>query len=216
MRSIENALAGAEFVSYDPRRVPTVSYTRLTERFRPAVELARLILSSSSFDLGAGKVSASAFLVDMNKAFEDFVIVALRDALGLSPSVLVQGAAGRRLFMDEAERIPLKPDISIWDGPLCTFVGDVKYKRIEYEGYRNADIYQMTAYAIASGLPGGVLVYAAGEGEPFTHRIVNVGKKIEVFTLDLSGEPADVLHQISLLAERLSQQTGANRRGRAA
>jgi hypothetical protein len=39
--------------------------------------------------LGAGKVSASAFLVDTYKAFEHFVIVALRDALGLSPSVLV-------------------------------------------------------------------------------------------------------------------------------
>lgn len=208
LRSIENAFAGVELVDYDPRRVPKVSYTRLTERFRPAVELARLILSSSSFDLGAGNVSASAFLVDMNKAFEDFVIVALRDALGLSSSVLVQGAAGRRLNMDEAGRIPLKPDLSIWDGPRCTFVGDVKYKRIEYEGFRNADIYQMTAYAIATGLPGGILVYAAGEGEPFTHRIVNVRKQIEVFTLDLSGEPAAVLQQISMLADRLAKQAG--------
>lgn len=216
LRSIDNALAGVELVGYDPRRVPQVSYTRLTERFRPAVELARLILASSSFDLGAGKVSASAFLVDMNKAFEDFVIVALRDTLGLSPSVLVQGAAGRRLYMDEAGHIPLKPDISIWDGPRCNFVGDVKYKRIAYEGFRNADLYQMTAYAIATGLPGGILVYAAGEGEPFTHRIVNVGKEIEVFALDLSGEPAAVLQQISLLAERLAQQTGAAARRSAA
>lgn len=216
LRSIDNALAGVELVGYDPRRVPQVSYTRLTERFRPAVELARLILASSSFDLGAGKVSASAFLVDMNKAFEDFVIVALRDTLGLSPSVLVQGAAGRRLYMDEAGHIPLKPDISVWDGPRCNFVGDVKYKRIEYEGFRNADLYQMTAYAIATGLPGGILVYAAGEGEPFTHRIVNVGKEIEVFALDLSGEPAAVLRQISLLAERLAQQTGAAARATAA
>lgn len=156
-------------------------------------------------------MSASAFLVDMNRAFEDLVIVAVRDTLGLSPSVLVQGAAGRRLYMDEAERVPLKPDISIWDGPRCVFVGDAKYKRIEHEGFRNSDIYQMTAYAIATGLPGGVLVYAAGEGEPFTHRIVNVAKEIEVFTLDLSGEPAAVLQQISMLADRLAQQTGAAR-----
>ena len=118
--------------------------------------------------------------------------------------------------MDEAGHIPLKPDISVWDGPRCNFVGDVKYKRIEYEGFRNADLYQMTAYAIATGLPGGILVYAAGEGEPFTHRIVNVGKEIEVFALDLSGEPAAVLQQISLLAERLAQQTGAAARASAA
>ena len=207
LRAIENAFSGVELVDYDPRRVPSISYTRLNDRFRPAVELARLILASMSFDLGPGGVGASAFLVDMNRAFEDFVVVALRDALKLSPRVLVQGAAGRPLYLDEASRIPLKPDLSIWDGSRCVFVGDAKYKRIEYEGFRNADLYQMAAYAIATGLPGGILVYAAGEGEPFSHRIVNIGKEIEVFTLDLKGRPSDVLGQIGVLAARVRART---------
>jgi hypothetical protein len=65
----------------------------------------------------------------------------------------------------------------------------------------------MAAYAIATGLPGGILVYAAGEGEPFSHRIVNIGKEIEVFTLDLKGRPSDVLGQIGVLAARVRART---------
>jgi len=203
LRSLETAFAGVALVDFDSRRIPEIAYTRLNERFRSVAELARLILMSTSFDLGTGTVGASSFLVDMNRAFEDFVVGALRDALKLSPGVLVQEASGRPLYLDEARRIPLKPDISVWDGSRCVFVGDVKYKRIQFEGYLNADIYQMTAYAIATGLPGGILVYAAGEGEPFSHRIVNIGKEIEVFTLDLQGMPADLLAQIELLATRV-------------
>ena len=203
LRSLETAFAGVALVDFDSRCVPKIAYTRLNERFRSVGELARLILMSTSFDLGTGTVGASSFLVDMNRAFEDFVVGALRDALKLSPGVLVQEASGRPLYLDEARRIPLKPDISVWDRSRCVFVGDVKYKRIQFEGYLNADIYQMTAYAIATGLPGGILIYAAGEGEPFSHRIVNIGKEIEVFTLDLQGMPADVLAQIELLATRV-------------
>ena len=71
--------------------------------------------------------------------FEDFVVVALRDALRVSDRVLVQGASGRRLFSDIAERVSLKPDISFWAGERCRFVGDVKYKRIAPAAYPNAD-----------------------------------------------------------------------------
>ena len=208
LRSIDTALGGVALVDYDPRRVPGVAYTRLTQRFRSAVELARLIIGSASFDLRTGTVGASAFLVDMNRAFEDFVVAALREALKVSPRVLVQGAVGHPTYLDEGRRVPLKPDLSLWDGPRCTFVGDAKYKRIEFEGYRNADLYQMTAYAIATGLPGGVLVYAAGEGEPFTHTIVNVGKRVEVVTLDLRGSETAIREQIGALADRVRWWAG--------
>jgi len=72
-----------------PRRVPQVVFDGRSEHYRGAVGLARLILSGVSFDLGAGEVAASAFLIDMNKVFEDFVVVALRDALRVSDRVLV-------------------------------------------------------------------------------------------------------------------------------
>jgi 5-methylcytosine-specific restriction enzyme subunit McrC len=167
------------------------------------VELARLIIAGTSFDLGVGSVGAGAFLIDMNKAFEDFVVTALREALHVGPETLVQGARGRALYLDVARRVPLKPDVSLWRDARCRFVGDVKYKRIEYEGYRNADLYQLLAYSIATDLPGGLLIYAAGEGEPFRHEVVNLGRTLEVVTLDLQASPGALLAQIDVVAERI-------------
>ncbi len=139
----------------------------------------------------------------MNAVFEDFVVGALREALGLSPDVLVQGGGGRSLRLDEAGTVALEPDLSWWDGAVCTFVGDVKYKRVQASGINHPDLYQLLAYTIATGLPGGLLVYAAGEGSPTTHTVRHVGKHIEVVTLDLADAPHAVLERIAEVAARI-------------
>ncbi len=102
--------------------------------------------------------------------------------------------------------MPLKPDISYWRDGRCTFVGDVKYKRIEFEGYKNADLYQLLAYCIATDLPEGLLIYAAGEGEPFRHEVVNLGRTLEVVTLDLTATPASLLDQVPAIVGRIETQ----------
>ncbi len=206
LRGVEARLEGVTAVDYDPRRVPIIGLDRLTERYRPAVELARLVVASISFDLGHGETTASAFLVNMNKAFEDFVVAALRDALRLSPRELVQGARGHSLFLDEERTVRLEPDLSIWREGVPVFVGDVKYKRLLPTENPNADIYQATAYAIAAGLDGALLIYASGEGRPGTHTVVNVGKRIEVVSLDLSGTPDEILAGVRAVAARIRAQ----------
>jgi 5-methylcytosine-specific restriction enzyme subunit McrC len=203
LRAIAAKLTDVPLVRYDPRRIPAVRYDRLTARYRPAVELARLILSSIAFDLEPGRVPASSFMIDMNRVFEEFIVIALREALGVSSRVLVQGARGRFLSLDEMQRVALKPDISLWDGELCIFVGDVKYKRLRQDDMPNADLYQLLAYSIAANLPGGILIYAAGEEEPALHQVIHVGKKLETVALDISGSPQSVLAQISNLAARI-------------
>jgi 5-methylcytosine-specific restriction enzyme subunit McrC len=200
---LDAALNAVSRVDYDPREVPSVSYTRLNQHYRPAVELARLILRSTSFELGHGAVRASSFLVDMNRVFEDFVVIALRDALRLTPAAFPQNAAGRSLHLDVAQRVELRPDISWWDGSICRFVGDVKYKRIAAPGILHPDLYQLLAYLTATDLPAGLLIYAAGEAEVATHRVVHAGKDLRVVTLDLDGPPEFVLSQVGKIAERV-------------
>lgn len=206
LRGIEARLDGVSLVPYNPRRLPEVVFTRLNGRYEAAVRLARLILRSASFDLGHGRAPATAFLVDMNRVFEDFVIAALRDALGPDVGRVLQGARGRSLHLDEADEISLEPDLTIWRGNQCVFVGDVKYKRIVSNDFPNADIYQATAYAIASGLDRALLIYAASEGEPASHRIVRIGVTIDVVALDISVPPAQMLMQIGNLAEIVRSQ----------
>lgn len=210
LRVIDNALSGVSVPPFDPRRVPAVRYSRLTDRLRPAVELARVIIAGASFDLAQGAVGAGTFLIDMNAVFEDFVVTALREALRVGPATLVQRARGRPLSLDTARHVPLRPDLSLWLDGRCQFVGDVKYKRIEFEGYRNADLYQLLAYCVATDLPGGMLIYAAGEGEPFRHEVVNLGRILEVVTLDLRVPPSSVLAQVARIANRICAQAASS------
>jgi len=200
LRAFDALLENVQHVHFDPRKLPYVHYSRLNDHYRPAVELAKLILQATAFDLGLGSIAASSFLVNMNKVFEDFVVVALRDALRVSERTFPQG---KSIKLDEAGHIGLEPDISWWNGQTCTFVGDVKYKRINDVGVKHPDIYQLLAYTMATDLPAGLLIYAAGEEEPARHTVVNCGKRLEVRTLDLKGSPDEILATVQVVAERI-------------
>jgi 5-methylcytosine-specific restriction enzyme subunit McrC len=205
LRAFDETLSSVRTIEYDPRHLPEIIWTRLNERYRPAVELARLILRATSFDLSHGGVRSSAFLIDMNQVFEDFVVIAMREHLRLSERAFPQGNRGHMLLLDHNGRITLKPDVSWWEGSRCRFVGDVKYKRVRADGVLHPDLYQLLAYTIAADLPAGLLIYAAGEDVPVVHEIVNIGKRLEVVTLDLAGTPDEVLAQVGVVAGRVKQ-----------
>lgn len=224
LRWVGGRLENVSLVEYPPAAVPDVTFDRLNERYREAVALARLVLRHSSFETGRGSLRAAGFLMDMNhmnQVFEDFVTRALREALGVPARVLRSGDQVGGLWLDEARRVRLKPDLSWWDRRgECAFVGDVKYKRAD-DGAPNADLYQLLAYATALDLPGGMLIYAQGEAEPVTHAVRHAGKRLEVHALDLSGPVEALLAGVDRLARRVrtlraeSRAPGRPDRGRA-
>lgn len=162
--------------------------------------LSRLVLRSTSFDLGFGHAPASSFLVDMNRVFEEFLFEALRDALAPIEGDWVRGSSHHALHLDEGSTIKLQPDLSLWRDGRCVWLGDAKYKRVASAVYPNADVYQVTAYAIATGLDRATLIYARSEGPTSAHRIVNVGKTVEGIALDLSVSPEELLAQVGQIA----------------
>lgn len=200
-RRFDSALERVRLVGYDPRRLPEIRYTRLNEHYRPAVEIAKLILRFESLELRHGPTTGSSFLLDMNTVFEDFVVVALREVLGLNERSFPQGARGRNLHLDRDRKVALQPDISWWDG-ACTFVGDVKYKTVPSDGVIHPDLYQLLTYVVACDLPGGLLVYGSGEAST-VHDVVRAGKTLEVEALDLSKPPEHILEQVRNLATRV-------------
>ena len=181
-------LADVASVEYRPAEVPTVTFDRLNRHYRRVVALARLVLQWSAFEADRGNVRVPGFLVDMNRLFEQFVVQALREELGVSAQVLRSGVVGT---LDEAGQIRLQPDLSWWRRGICTFVGDVKYKIIT-DRAPNPDIYQLLAYATAFDLPGGLLIYA-GTSRPTAHEVRYAGKRLEVVSIDLSGSLSETL-----------------------
>ena len=192
---------------FPPNAVPELRFDRLNEHYREVVALSRLVLRRSAFESRRGHVRASGFLMDMNDVFQEFVTVALREALGVSKRVFCSDKElmGRhRVYLDKDTRLGLKPDLTWWDGDVCRFVGDAKYKNLTDERAPNADLYQMLAYITALDLPAGLLVYAKGEADTAACHVRHSGKRLEVAALDLSGTLDEVLDRVGRLAEKVT------------
>jgi 5-methylcytosine-specific restriction enzyme subunit McrC len=207
LRSVRALLGEVSHVLYARRAVPIVHYTRLTAHYRIAVELSRLILRGLTVELGPPGVRARGFFLNLADVFEDFLVVALRQALGVSERSFPQGAQGRALRLDRGGRIRLQPDFSWWDSGRCVFVGDAKYKRTPAStGVKHPDLYQLFSYAQAADLQTALLVYAAGESEPARYHIVHSETLLEVRTLQLTQAPSKLLDEVAEIAEWIRER----------
>lgn len=215
---IAATLNNVSLVEFPTTAVPEVKFDRLNEHYREVVTLARLILRHVAIETGRGGVRANGFLMDMNMVFQEFVTRALREELRLTDQVFVSDKnLPWTIYLDEGQQIRLAPDVSWWNGHTCVFVGDAKYKLIEDKRAPNADLYQLLAYTTALGLPGGLLIYAAGDTNDIVHRVHNAGKRLEIATLNLSGSVEDLQGKIRNLARRVrSLRNEVNRERQAA
>lgn len=181
---------------------PAWAASRLNARYVPALELAELILDGRSFEQRVGKVAVSGYLFNMATIFEDFVTVALREAL--------QPWGGRsrlqyRTHLDEAETVPIRPDFVWSEAGRPRIVVDAKYKAEKPSGFPQADLYQMLAYCTVLDLPEGHLVYAKGHEEAREHVVRQSRVRIIAHTLDLDAEPGELLRSVQNLATTMQQ-----------
>jgi 5-methylcytosine-specific restriction enzyme subunit McrC len=178
--------------------LPIWRLTRLNARYAAALRLAEIVLRNQSAEPGPGGVSVAAFVVSMAKVFEDFVTVALREALAPNPGHAVAQYPGH---LDVQGKIAILPDVVhvVADQPVAVF--DAKYKLEDASSrYPNADVYQMLAYCTALQLPRGWLIYAQGSAPPGVQRVRHTSIDIVQDPLDLAAAPADLLRQIDTLA----------------
>jgi 5-methylcytosine-specific restriction enzyme subunit McrC len=181
--------------------VPAWTPSRINARYQVALRLAELILRATSVEHSVGRVAVNGFLLDMPLLFEEFVTTALREALEREYGGRV--VAQSRHYLDEAGRVPLRPDI-LWQRrgePVAVI--DAKYKAEKPSGYPNADLYQLLAYCTVLGLPVGHLVYAAGNEVPMHHIIRQSGIKIVCYALDLNQPPGLLLAGIRDLSGKI-------------
>ena len=200
---VAGMLAEVSLREFPPARVPEVAFDRLNGHYRGVVALARLVLRHGAFESGRGGVRARGFLMDMNTVFQEFLTQALREELGASPRTLRSDRELEKLTLDHGRRVTLEPDLTWWDGPTCTFVGDAKYKTLTSHRVPNSDLYQMLSYATALDLPGGLLVYAQGEVDDASYGVRHSGKRLDVASLNIAGTLDETLRNVRTIAKRV-------------
>lgn len=185
-----------------PSELEPPPLTRLNEHYRPALRLARLILDSASLGAGSGPVAATAFSFDMNRVFEDFLSVALREALRPHGGEVRFQAT---FALDADRRVPLRPDLTWLRQGVARAVVDAKHKALDSPSAPNADVYQMLAYCTGLGLGRGYLVYAKQGAEPVGDLVVAAaGCEICVRAVDLEQQPEALLGQVESLATEIA------------
>jgi 5-methylcytosine-specific restriction enzyme subunit McrC len=193
--------------------VPEPFWTRLNERYRRAVALARLIITTAGVQARVGGHDASALLVNTNQVFERFIRAALREQLHLTDATFPPAARGHAIYLDRGSKpaVKLEPDLSWWAHGQCVFAGDCKYKRADGD-VPNADIFQMLAYLTALRLDEGWLIYAIGEGIASDIAIDYAGKRVRVRVVDITRAPTEILDQMFDLAAEIRQVAENQRR----
>lgn len=182
--------------------IPSWQPTRLNARYHTALRVAELALRATSVEQGTGGVTVNGFLLDMPQLFEDFVTVALREALETAHAGRVIGQD--RHHFDEAGQVLMRPDI-VWQlRGTAVAVADAKYKAEKPAGYPNADLYQLLAYCTVLGLRTGHLIYAKGSEEPARHVVRGSGVEILCHAVDLEAAPSALLDQMSGLATQIA------------
>lgn len=187
-----------------PREPELPVFTRLNQRYRAALCLAHLALRGASVGARRGTTEAVAFSFDMNRVFEDFLSVALREAFRPHGGELRAQLPGS---LDRGGRVPIRPDITWWVDGAAKAVVDAKHKQLRVSGSPSDDAYQMLAYCTALDLHRGYLVYAAHSGAGQGDLAVkHSGCEICVRTVDIRKPPESLLGEVEILAAEIAHK----------
>jgi 5-methylcytosine-specific restriction enzyme subunit McrC len=187
-------LEGVADVRFVPSTLPEITRTRLNRHYRTAPEMAALIARSSSVELRPGQEPFSSFLIDMNSLFEEFLFKALAERLQGLGSWL----RGTPVSFDTAGLVRMEPDLSLWQGSDCTFVGDAKYKATSVGSAD--DLYQLLAYCQVLGLGHGILFYGAAFSE-VEHEVETAGTRLRITSVDLALSWSELQARLDELAD---------------
>lgn len=136
-----------------------VTYQRNTERYRQALQLARLIILNYTPDLRGGREHVLAILFDMPALFEEYVYRLLKRAVPDFAGVSVKRQQSATFWSGQGMSKTIRPDVVIETENNRRVILDTKWKIPSDSRPADADLKQMYAYNLQFGAEESVLVY---------------------------------------------------------
>ncbi len=191
----------------DPAPLPlsafgTFQYHRSNDDYRPIHRLCRLLLEGASVSEHTGRIGFRAFLLDMNRLYEQFLTVALANELHGDLMLLAQ----RPTYLDQTSMVAIQPDMTVLRNGRAVVIADAKYKLRTGPEHAHTDLYQMLAYCTAEQVRQGVLIYPRWEGAGESAvRVRKSPVEIAHVAIDLGGSIASVRTELRRLADLLRE-----------
>lgn len=201
VRRTLGALSEASPVGVVPADCDRVVYTRLNERYRSPINLARLFLNYLSLEGSSGETPFATFLVPMYRLFELFIARLLIQELAPTPRYHV--ADQGRIWLDESHRLEGRPDLVLRRDGRDWLVLDTKYK-VYGDKPTNDDINQMVTYCHTLRVGRGVLIYPGDRvADQF---MMHAGVRLETQSLSLTGSLKAFQMRCAAFAAALTQE----------
>ncbi len=163
---------------------------RLTEAYRPLLDLCRLLADGLAPGGREGATVCPAFLLDMERVFEGYVTRGIVDSFagrsGFRVEVQPRYVANRPVAGQPD--IHLRPDVLITRDGRPEVVVDAKWKNLADSPLVTDDVYQVLAYCTALGVGRGVLVYAGRRDRAWDYELTGTPIRLAVRTLRVVGE----------------------------
>jgi 5-methylcytosine-specific restriction enzyme subunit McrC len=181
---------GVQAAALGPDGFAQAEPDRLTEAYRPLLDLCRLLADGLAPGGREGATTGPAFLLDMERVFEGYVTRGI-----------VESFAGRgRYRVDVQPRhvanrpvagqpdIHLRPDVVLVRDGEPQVVVDAKWKDLAGAPLVTDDLYQVLAYCTALGVGRGVLVYPGRRDRTWDYEMVGAPVWLTVRTLRVVGD----------------------------
>jgi 5-methylcytosine-specific restriction enzyme subunit McrC len=212
--AVRQGLAGFDGVAAAPLAPDSfrrAAPDRLTAPYRPLLDVCRLLAEGLSPGEAAGTMACPAFLLNMERVFEEYVTRGV-----------IEGCSGRGPFevavqpLHVANRpaagqpdIHMRPDLLLRRDGVQAAVIDAKWKDVEAAAPEAADVYQVLAYSTALGVGRGVLVYPGRRERVWTYEMAGAPVTLVVRTVRVVGTPEACRRSLRRLARSLRAAAAA-------
>lgn len=206
--ALRRSLAPFELVRPVPLTPETFSRAqpdRLTEPYRPLLELCWFLVEGLAPGEDAGAVQCPTFLLDMERVFERHVTAGAVRAFAGQEGFTVAVQPEFRVTEPVAGHpgVRMRPDVVVSRDGEPRLVVDAKWKRLPKMPLITEDFYQVLAYCTALGVRRAVLVYPGRRNRTWRFRLTRPDVVVDVRTLRVVGEREECVAALERFGRRL-------------